>query len=123
MTHGIDGDGPVTVRTAYTGDFTGGLLLQLLRLHPAASAGRKFVYSNLGYNLFGLVLDAQFEEGWKRVIRREVFDPLGMSSTTALMSEAPAARLALPYKMGPSGRHERTLTARPTPTCMPRAVI
>ncbi len=112
MTHGIDGAGPITLRTAYTGDFTNGLLLQLLRLHPALSTGRKFDYSNLGYNLFGLVLDAQFKEGWKRVIQREVFDPLGMSSTTALMSEAPSVRLALPYKMGPSGRHERVVYAK-----------
>jgi CubicO group peptidase (beta-lactamase class C family) len=112
MTHGIDGDGPVTFRTAFSGEFTNDLLLQLLRLHaPLANAG-KFEYSNIGYNIFGLVLDSQFQEGWKEVIRREVFQPLGMKGTTANVSEAPAELLALPYELGLDGQFQRVPYAK-----------
>lgn len=107
MTHGIDGDGPVTFRTAYTGEFTNDLVLQLIRFHPALATGRKFVYSNVGYNLFGLVLDSQFKEGWKRVLRREVFEPLSMNSTTDLISETPEDRLAMPYTLTAQGQMRR----------------
>jgi CubicO group peptidase (beta-lactamase class C family) len=112
MTHGIDGEGPVTFRTAYTGEFTNNLLLQLLRLHAPLATGRKFVYSNLGYNIFGLVLDSQFKEGWKALIRREVFEPVGMKSTRANVSEAPPDRLALPYELGLDGQFQRVPYAK-----------
>jgi CubicO group peptidase (beta-lactamase class C family) len=97
-THGIKPGGPVDLRTAYTGDFTNQQLLRLLRLHAPAPTGRAFAYSNLGYNIFSLALDTRFPEGWKSVLDREVFRPLGMTSTTALMSKADRNRLALPYE-------------------------
>ena len=97
-THGIRAGGPVDLRTAYTGDFTNDLLKRLLRLHPPAPTGRAFAYSNLGYNIFSLVLDSRFPEGWKNVLDRDVFRPLGMTSTTAFMSKADPNRLALPYE-------------------------
>jgi CubicO group peptidase (beta-lactamase class C family) len=112
MTHGIDGDGPVTFRTAYTGEFTNDLLLQLIRLHPPLPGGRKFVYSNLGYNLLGLVLDSQFKEGWKRLVQQEVFDPLGMTHTTCYISQVPPNNLAQPYELAPDGRLERVSYAK-----------
>lgn len=99
-THGIRSGGPVDFRTAFTGDFTNAQLMDLLKLHPPAPSGRSFSYSNLGYNIFSLVLDAKLKEGWKHVIQREVFDPIGMRSTTANMSKANPSRLALPYNFG-----------------------
>jgi CubicO group peptidase (beta-lactamase class C family) len=97
-THGIRPGGPVDLRTAYSGDFTTEQLLQLIRLHPAAPGGKAFAYSNLGYNVFSLVLDTRFKEGWKNVLDREVFQPLRMTSTTAFMSKADPDRLAQPYE-------------------------
>jgi CubicO group peptidase (beta-lactamase class C family) len=102
-THGIMPGGPVDLRTAYTGEFTNAELLDLLRFHGPAPTGRAFVYSNLGYNIFGMVLDDKFKEGWKQVLQREVFDPLGMRSTTAFMSKADATRLAQPYELRTAG--------------------
>jgi len=102
-THGIMPGGPVDLRTAYTGEFTNDELLDLLRFHGPAPTGRTFAYSNLGYNIFGMVLDDKFKEGWKAVLQREVFDPLGMRSTTALMTRAEANRLAQPYELRPTG--------------------
>jgi CubicO group peptidase (beta-lactamase class C family) len=97
-THGIRPGGGIDLRTAYSGDFTNDQLLRLLPRHPPAASGRSFAYSNVGYNIFSLVLDARFKEGWKEVLQRTVFAPLGMNSTTAWMSKADSTRLALPYE-------------------------
>ena len=97
-THGIKPIGPVDFRSAYTGEFADGDLLRLLRMHPAAPTARAFAYSNLGYNIFSLVIDARFKEGWKEVLQREVFAPLGMKSTTAWTTRADPHQLALPYE-------------------------
>ncbi len=102
-THGIMPGGPVDIRTAFTGEFTNEQLLDLLRFHAPAPAGRAFAYSNLGYNVFSMVLDNEFKEGWKQVLQREVFDPLGMRSTTAWMSKSDPNRLAQPYELRASG--------------------
>jgi CubicO group peptidase (beta-lactamase class C family) len=110
-THGIQPGGPVDFRAAFTGDVTNEQLLDVLRFHGPASTGRAFVYSNLGYNIFGLVIDTRFKEGWKAVIHREVFAPLGMRSTTASMSKTDKNRLALPYELR-QGRPERVEYAK-----------
>jgi CubicO group peptidase (beta-lactamase class C family) len=102
-THGIMPGGPVDVRTAFTGDFTNEQLLDLVAFHAPASTGRAFAYSNLGYNIFSLALDDKFKEGWKQVLQREVFDPLGMRSTTAWISKTDPNRLAQPYELRPNG--------------------
>lgn len=102
-THGIMPGGPVDMRTAFTGEFTNEQLLDLLKFHAPAPAGRSFAYSNLGYNVFSMVLDAKFKEGWKQVLQREVFDPLEMRSTTAWMSKADPNRLAQPYELRARG--------------------
>ena len=115
-THGIRPGGPVDLRTAYTGDFTNEQLLRLLQLHPAAPTGRAFVYSNLGYNIFSLALDARFPEGWKSVLDREVFRPLGMTSTTALLSKATQA--GSPFRTNTAWIDRNAwITQRPTATC------
>ncbi|MSO63434.1 MAG: class A beta-lactamase-related serine hydrolase [Acidobacteria bacterium] len=102
-THGIKPIGPVDFRTAYSGEFSEGELLRLVRLHPAAPGGRAFAYSNVGYNIFSLALDVRFKEGWKEILQREVFEPLGMKSTTAWISRADPQRLAMPYEYRDGG--------------------
>lgn len=102
-THGLAPGGPVDFRTAFTGDFDNDALPALLVHHGAASTGRAFVYSNLGYNMFGLVLDRRDRSGWKGVVQREVFEPLGMQSTTAWTSKGDADRMAQPYGPGANG--------------------
>ena len=101
-THGLP-NGPVDFRSAFTGDVTSDQLLDLLRFHGPPSPSRAFRYSNLGYNIFGLVLESQFEESWKDVIQREVFEPLGMQQTTAWISRASRERLAQPYVLSQAG--------------------
>jgi CubicO group peptidase (beta-lactamase class C family) len=102
-THGIDHEGPITLRVAFSGDYTNELLLELLGSHRAAKSGRAFRYSNLGYDLTGILLSPSKTGGWKEVVDREVLRPLGMTATTANRSAVAGETLAQPYEMGPAG--------------------
>jgi CubicO group peptidase (beta-lactamase class C family) len=102
-THGIRGRGPVDFRSAYSGDHTHQLLVDLLRHQVPAENGRAFEYGNIGYNTASLAMDAELGMSWKDVLEREIFAPLGMSSTTAYVSRVPEDRLAMPYRMEPEG--------------------
>lgn len=117
MTEGIDDAGPVIVRTAYSGDFTPGQLIDLLAGYDGDEDGRAFDYGNLPYNILGLVLDAVDGEGleaggWKSPVRKTVLEPLGMHETTALVSSVEADRIAMPHALGPSGRFQRIRLAK-----------
>jgi len=117
MTEGIGDAWPVIFRTAYTGDFTPEQLIGLLAGAGASEDGRAFDYSNLPYNILGLVLDAVDGEGleaggWKAPVRKTVLEPLGMRETTALVSSVEADRIAMPHAPGPSGRFERIHMAK-----------
>jgi CubicO group peptidase (beta-lactamase class C family) len=102
-THGIDNDGPIVFRTAYSGEHTNDRLLALLASHPAAKTGRDYVYGNIGYNVAGLAMDATLGHSWRDLLERTIFQPLGMRSTTAYVSRMPRDRLAQPYRREPTG--------------------
>jgi CubicO group peptidase (beta-lactamase class C family) len=96
-THGITNDGPVVFRTAFTGDHTNAVLKNLLRYHSASSAGHAYRYTNLGYNIAGIILDDVTKSKWQDQLAVNVFKPLAMNSTTAYISRLDSARLAMPY--------------------------
>lgn len=102
-THGIDPEGPLTMRVAISGDYENADLLRCLAAHGAAKNGREFRYSNLGYDLLGIALAPGETRGWKTVVDREVTEPLGMNATTAYRSRIADDLLAMPYEMMPSG--------------------
>lgn len=102
-THGISNDGPIVLRTAYTGEHTNDLLISLLAAHPPAKGGRAYEYGNIGYNIAALAMDVALRESWRDVLQRMIFDPLGMTSTSAYVSRVPAERLAQPYGWEPTG--------------------
>jgi CubicO group peptidase (beta-lactamase class C family) len=102
-THGI-ADGPVAYRLAYTGDYSGNAQLAgLLAEHAPARAGRAFEYGNIGYNAAAIAIDSALGESWKQWLARLLFTPLGMRSTTAYVSRIPRERLAMPYRVEPTG--------------------
>lgn len=101
-THGIGGQGPVTFRVAFTGEYENADLMRLLARHPPA-ADRRFVYSNLGTDLVGLLLAPAEKGGWKRVVEAEVLAPLGMKSSYLRRSQLDSARLATGHEFGPDG--------------------
>ena len=102
-THGIDNDGPIVFRTAYSGEHTNDRLLALLASHPAAKTGRDYVYGNIGYNVAGLAMDVTLGQSWRDVLQGMIFQPLGMRSTSAYVSRVPRDRLAQPYRREPTG--------------------
>lgn len=103
MTHGLSGNGPIVLRTAFTGQFTRPQLLELLRYHEPTGRKGTFAYNNLGYNLLGLVLEARYGGSWKEAVRREVLDPVGMDHTSAWLSRLDPGEIAMPHRLDPDG--------------------
>ncbi len=102
-THGVTNSGAVTFRSAFSGEQTHELLMELLPRHEPAESGRDFVYGNIGYNIASLVMFEALGKGWKDILAAEIFEPLGMRSTTGYVSRIPEARLAMPYMISPTG--------------------
>lgn len=98
-THGI-AQGPVDFRMSFTGQGTQSELMTLLAEHPRAKSGNDFDYSNLGYQIASMALEAKLKQGWKEVVQSTVLDPLGMKNTTPYFSRVKPEQLALPYATG-----------------------
>jgi CubicO group peptidase (beta-lactamase class C family) len=66
-----------------------------------AAAHGKFDYTNVGYNILSVWLDRKFQTPWQRQLRANIFQPLGMTHTSAYISEAheKAWPLAKPYSV------------------------
>jgi len=62
------------------------------------SPGVAYEYSNYGYAILGRVVARVSGVGYREYVRRKIFEPLGMRSTTLEPSEAPADQLALGYR-------------------------
>lgn len=102
-THGIDNDGPIVFRTAFSGEHDNAMLERLLAEHPADERGGAFRYGNIGYNVASLALDRVTGKSWKDVVAERVLEPLGMRSTTGYVSRVPEHLLAQPYVPGDTG--------------------
>jgi CubicO group peptidase (beta-lactamase class C family) len=102
-THGISNAGPISLRAAHSGDHNPALLLRLLSDYPPASRGRAFSYGNLGYYAAGMALEARLGKPWQEIVSDLVLRPLDMKDTSAYMSRADRARLALPYAAAGAG--------------------
>jgi CubicO group peptidase (beta-lactamase class C family) len=59
----------------------------------------KYRYTNLGYNIYGLLLEYHLKLKWQDVLQQRIFDPAGLKHTTAYISRAPAKKwsVAAPY--------------------------
>lgn len=87
-------------RLAYTGDHTHELLMDQLKVLRANEAGRGvFEYTNLGYNIYTLIVQEKTGKSWQELLEEKIFTPLGMNRTTAFMSKAEAGNwpIAVPY--------------------------
>ena len=70
--------------------------LSTLVLRRPVGAG--FEYSNLNYNLLGLIVEAASGESYSAYIRRHVFDPLGMKHSYTSKAEAMRDNLAVGHR-------------------------
>ena len=59
----------------------------------------KYRYTNLGYNIYGLLLENNLKLRWQDELQKRIFDPAGMKHSTAYISRAPAKKwsVAAPY--------------------------
>lgn len=102
-THGLDNDGPVVFRSALTGEYNRDELMTLLSVHKPSSTGKSFKYGNIGYNVAGFAMEAATGLSWKDVLHAEIFDPLGLKSTTSYASKVDSSSLAMPYEIDAVG--------------------
>jgi CubicO group peptidase (beta-lactamase class C family) len=101
-THGIHPRGPISLRVAFSGDYDNELLLNLLGEHGVLP-DRSFVYSNLGYDLAGILLDRATTRGWADILRSTVLEPLAMHETSSWVSRLPEEQRAMPHELGANG--------------------
>lgn len=106
-TSGLSNDALVS-RTAYSGEHTPHLQRRLLgETIPRDDAPLgTFDYTNTGYLIAALALEEATGRPWQDLLKEEIFEPLGMTSTTARRSELrPDAIPAAPYRaVGGAGR-------------------
>lgn len=98
-------------RLAVNGQHDPGTLWRLLAIsqpNPEAPLGQ-FDYQNIGYNIATILTDRVLGLPWQDLLRREIFEPAGMTRTSTSMSRAKASRwsIAKPHRVGPSGDRER----------------
>lgn len=100
-THQLN-DHVITVASAFTGAVPETQWPSLVASVPPA-ARTALIYSNVGYNLAGMILDTRSRGGWRRVLDSAVFAPAGMRHTTARVSAVPRVLIALPHAYADTG--------------------
>ena len=94
-TSGLDG-AAVVMSAAFTGCIPESQWPSLLA-YSEPLARRDMVYSNLGYNVAAMVIDAKYPMGWRSYLEQEVFRPAGMRETYHRVSGIDARRFAKPH--------------------------
>jgi CubicO group peptidase (beta-lactamase class C family) len=94
-THHLD-DGAIVMSAAFTGEIPEAQWPALLGFSkPTGSTD--LVYSNLGYNVAAMVIDAKRPEGWRRYLDSAVYAPAGMTETYTHLSGLDRRRIAMPH--------------------------
>jgi CubicO group peptidase (beta-lactamase class C family) len=102
-THHLN-DNAVVSSAAFTGAIPEARWPALLAL-AAPTGNRDLVYSNLGYNVAAMAIDAVRPEGWKRYLEEYVYRPAGMRDTYARVSGIDPRRIARPHQLRSDGRY------------------
>jgi len=103
-THGISSDGPITVRTSFTGEFADRKqLLSFLDQHPAARNGNAFQYSNMGPILAAYILEHKTGKAWQDLIDQMIFKALPMRNSANRLSQLSHLSVALGHDLGADG--------------------
>ncbi len=88
--------------------FFGGLITR----RTEVPAGTKFLYSNQGYNVAGVMLERRGGESWEKMLRTMLFEPLGMASAGF---GAPGSMDAVDQPWGHSGTGRKPEPVPPGP--------
>lgn len=100
-THRVD-DNAVVLSAAFTGEIPETRWPTLLAAAPRSPTA-DLVYTNLGYNVAAMVIDAKQPEGWKRFLERAVYRPAGMRNTYTRVSGIDPTRIAKPHRTRADG--------------------
>jgi CubicO group peptidase (beta-lactamase class C family) len=95
-------DGVIVTTAAFTGAVPESSWPSLLR-YSAPAGHADLVYSNLGYNVAAMAIDAVRPEGWRRFMAQRMFAPLGMQQTFARVSGLDRDRIAMPHDFRADG--------------------
>ena len=68
-----------------------------------ALPGERYSYSNIGYGVLGLALSRAAGRPFMTLVEDGVFTPLGMTSSTFIVSDTLRPRLSVGYANGPAG--------------------
>jgi CubicO group peptidase (beta-lactamase class C family) len=63
---------PMQQRLAYAG--------MMLHQEPEAKPGTKYIYSNAGYTIAGVIAEQTMNTSWETMMKEMLFDPLGMTT-------------------------------------------
>lgn len=66
-------------------------------LRTGSAPGTQFVYSNIGYDLLGFILEAVDKKPFAEIMRRRVLQPLAMASSSPIISNEIREQMALGY--------------------------
>ena len=76
----------------------------LRNLQTSTKPGKYFHYSDVGYSILGLVLEEVEGVRYGEVIRKRIFEPLGMCSSSAFVGVEPPKGMAVGYGPIPDDR-------------------
>lgn len=85
--------GMITLLEAYVGEVAAADYPALLARHASAREPG-FEYDNLGYNIYGAILETATGRTWQDWLDQVIFDPLGMEQTSARTSDFPLEDLS-----------------------------
>lgn len=94
-------NGALIHRTAFTGQIEKAEIARVFAEGTTVDEAwfGKYRYTNLGYNIYGLLLENNLKLKWQDELQRRIFDPVGLNRTTAYRSRAMAKKwaIAAPY--------------------------
>lgn len=90
-------NGPMVFRMAYSGESDERDMMRIFADATTYDEARygKYAYDNLGYNIYGLLVQRTLHKKWQDVLQEKIFGPLKMGHTTSYVSRARAAKLSL----------------------------
>ncbi len=104
QTSGLTREGPFPYWTTHVFPSRDELLASLGRLELTSRPGELYKYSNLGVALLGMVVERASGESYADFVRRRIFEPLGMASSSAAPSpEQIRARATAYYRKASDG--------------------
>lgn len=92
---------PMKIRENYARD--------ILSRAPIAQPGERFAYSNAGYALLGIIAERTMKEAYEALVRRLVFEPLGLKHSYTGADQLPERR-PNGHVSGPQGLQRQNMT-------------